>query len=221
MAYTLYESGAGAAKEPPVPTTRLVSGTVVNDCEGAVHGNVLVRVPALGEELWARLVVAGGGDGAGFYYQPRVGDEVLVGLSGNDAFVIGGMFGPKSGPPVETPAAAQTQRVIRSGLRGQRDGHRIELDDARRSLSLTSTTGQQVTLTPDTITVSNKAGSVSITLADRDQRITVKGADIELQGTTSLTLKAPKVDITATTGAVTISAQTGATVISGRPIKLN
>ncbi|GGN94487.1 phage tail protein [Streptomyces albiflavescens] len=221
MAYKLYESDPGPEKEGPESATRLVSGTVVNDCEGAAHGNVLVRIPALGEEVWARLVVAGGGQGTGIYYQPRIGDEVLVGLSGNDAFVMGGMFSPRAGPPVDTAADAQTKRVIRSGLKDRPDGHRIELDDGRRSLSITSTTGQRVTLTPEEITLSNKAGTVSITLTDKNKRITVKGADIELEGTTSLTLKAPKIDITSTTGAVTINAQTGATVIGGHPIKLN
>jgi uncharacterized protein involved in type VI secretion and phage assembly len=220
MPYKLYESDPQPEKDGSESITRLVSGTVVNDCEGAAKGNVLVRVPALGEELWARLVVAGGGEGAGIYFQPRIGDEVLVGLSGNDAFVMGGMFSPRAGPPVDTAADAQTKRVIRSGLKGQVVGHRIELDDGSRSLSITSTTGQKVVLTPDEITLSNEAGTVSITLTDKSKRITVKGADIELEGTTSLTLKAPKVDITATTGPVTINAQ-GAAVISGRPIKLN
>ncbi|MBT1090318.1 phage baseplate assembly protein V [Streptomyces sp. Tu102] len=220
MPYKLYESDPGPDRGGQESGTRLVSGTVVNDCEGAADGNVLVRVPVLGEEVWARLVVAGGGSGAGFYYQPRIDDEVLVALSGNDAFVIGGMFSPRAGPPVTGPLESRQKRVIQTGLKGERNGHRIEFDDGNRSLTVTSATGQRVALTPESITVSNKAGTVSVVLDDRDRRVTVKGADVQVEGSTSLTLKAARVDITSTSGPITIDAKTVATV-RGSTVQLN
>ncbi|MEO3872725.1 phage baseplate assembly protein V [Nonomuraea sp. B12E4] len=204
----LYDSGEKSA-EPA--STRLLSGVVVNDCEALPQGNILVRVPALDQEIWARLVAAGGGPGAGFFFQPRIGDEVLVGVTGAEAFVLGGMYSLANSPPVGNPVDAKTKRVIKSGLVGGIGGHRIELDDARQSISISCATGHEITVGPAEIELTNPAGSLKITLRDGDQTVVISGVNIELSATAKLTLSGGLIDISAK----------GALVQQGKPIKIN
>ncbi|MEV0390286.1 phage baseplate assembly protein V [Nonomuraea sp. NPDC050643] len=203
----LYDSGGKSAEHT---ATRLLSGVVVNDCELLPQGNVLVRVPALDQEMWARLVAAGGGPGAGFFFQPRIGDEVLIGVTGAEAFVLGGMYSPVNGPPVSNTVDAKTKRIIKSGLGGG-VGHRIELDDARQSMSIHCVTGHEITVGPAEIALTNPAGSLTITLRDADQTIVISGVNIELSAKAKLTLSGGLIDITAK----------GPLVQQGKPIKIN
>src|SRR5215472_6777154 len=79
----------------------VMPGKVVNNCDLNTHGKVLVRIPSLDQEVWARQSGPGAGDGAGFYYCPRIGDEVLLGLNDNDptaAFVIAGLWSTQDKP---------------------------------------------------------------------------------------------------------------------------
>ncbi|MEZ4496539.1 MAG: phage baseplate assembly protein V [Thermomicrobiales bacterium] len=74
-----------------------------------------VRVPSTGLTLWARLVATGAGDGAGFFYMPRV-DEVLLAFAANDptdAFVLGGLWNMRDRiPPIRSaPSRPASSRV--------------------------------------------------------------------------------------------------------------
>lgn len=203
----LYDSDGKAAEQT---STRLLSGVVVNDCEAFPQGNILVRVPALDQEIWARLVAAGGGQGAGFFFQPRIGDEVLVGVTGAEAFVLGGMYSLINSPPVSNPVDAKTKRVIRSGLAAG-IGHQIELDDAGQSISIECTTGHKITVGPAEIVVTNPVGSLEITLRDVDQTVVISGVNIELTAKAKLSLSGGLIDIAAK----------GPLAVSGKVVKIN
>ena len=127
MPITLYESdGAGRDKQQSAGTS-VVTGQVLNNCDQIVQGKVLVRLPSLGQEVWARLSAVGGGSGAGFLYTPRVDDAVLVALSHDDpddAFILGGLWSTSDTPPVSSTADAIGKRVIKTGLKGG-TGHEI------------------------------------------------------------------------------------------------
>ena len=45
-----------------------------------VQGKVLVRLPSLNQEVWARLTAPGAGRGTGLFHAPNANDEVLVAL---------------------------------------------------------------------------------------------------------------------------------------------
>lgn len=210
MPVTLYNSAGRPDRRES--DTRVLSGKVVNDCEGAARGNVLVRVPALGEDVWARLVTAGGGQGAGFYYQPRIGDEVLVLINGDDAYLVGGMYNGVDRPPIAGPLDARTKRVIQTGLQGG-EGHRIEFDDAGQSITIESSTNQKIFIDPGTIEVSNAAGTLKITLAS--DLLTVTGTSVRITATQSLKLDAPTIDVAAS-GSLSLTANTNCTVKGAR-----
>lgn len=197
MPFTLYESGGDETKKEN-EVTNIVEGTVVDDCDLVQQGKVLVRIPSLDQEVWARISSPGAGSGAGFFYNPRVDDEVLVAISGKNpvnAYIIGGMWNTKDTPPVDNPLELTTKRVIKTGLKDT-PGHRIEFDDGvGQSITITTTTDQKIKLDPYTIEMTNKAGTVKITMDNKAQKITIQAVDLELSAVKSITLKATSIEI--------------------------
>ena len=125
--------GGGAASS-------IVTGTVVSNFDSLNEGKVLVRIPSIDAEVWARLCAPGAGSGAGLLYVPRSDDEVLVAITqGNpeDAFVLGGLWSTSDGPPVDSGAEAVYKRVLKTGVE-KGTGHRVEFDDVEQSITIVS-----------------------------------------------------------------------------------
>jgi uncharacterized protein involved in type VI secretion and phage assembly len=219
MAVRLYDS-AGAQEEEPQSglETRILTGTVVNNCELIGEGKVLVRVHSIGEEIWCRLTTIGGGKDAGILYVPRIKDEVVIGQCGADAYVLGGLFSAQNGLPVNA-AQAPTKRVIKTGVAGGK-GHKVEMDDVLESVKIETSTKQKITLDPKQIEVVNAAGTLSITLDEKSQTVTIKGVNITLEAAAKLTLKGRVTEIKADPGPLTLKA-TAACSVKGTPIRLN
>jgi uncharacterized protein involved in type VI secretion and phage assembly len=219
MAVRLYDS-AGAQEEQPQGgvETRILTGTVVNNCDLIGQGKVLVRVHSIGEEIWCRLTTIGGGKDAGILYVPRIKDEVVIGQSGADAYVLGGLFSSQNAPPVNA-AEATTKRVIKTGVAGGQ-GHEVEFDDLLQSVKIETSTKQKITLDPKQIEVKNAAGTLSITLDEKSQTVTIKGVNITLEAAAKLTLKGRVAEIKADPGPLTLNA-TAACSVKGTPIRLN
>jgi uncharacterized protein involved in type VI secretion and phage assembly len=219
VAVRLYDS-AGAQEEENGGglETRILTGTVVNNCDLIGQGKVLVRVHSSGEEIWCRLTTIGGGNEAGILYVPRIKDEVVVGQCGADAFVMGGLYSSQNAPPVNS-AEAPTKRVIKTGVvAGQ--GHEVEFDDVLQSIKIETSTKQKITLDPKQIEVKNAAGTLSITLDEKTQTVTIKGVNITLEAAAKLTLKGRVTVIKADPGPLTLGA-TAACSVKGTPIRLN
>jgi uncharacterized protein involved in type VI secretion and phage assembly len=223
MAIRLYESGTDTEpKKAGAGASSIVTGTVVNNCDLIRQGKVLVRVPSLSTEVWARLSTIGGGSGAGFLYVPRIDDEVLIAMNQadpDDAFVLGGLWSTSDAPPVSTPLEAPVKRVIKTGMKAG-VGHSVEFDDLKQSITIQSTTKQQVTIDPVKIELTNTAGTLVITMDNKSQTITIKGVNITLEAAAKLELKGRVVNLTSDPGPLQISG-TSLTSISGTPIKLN
>lgn len=215
MPYTLYESPGEENKKEKLETN-IVEGTVVNDCDPARQGKVLVRIPSLEQEVWARISSPGAGSGAGLFYNPRVDDEVLVAISGSNpvnAYIMGGMWNTKDTPPVSNPLEVTTKRVIKTGLKNT-PGHQVEFDDGPgQSITITTTTDQKITLDPFKIELANKAGTLKITMDNKAQKITIQAIDIELTAVKNITLKAATINVGNTT--------TGNTTIKGLRVDIN
>lgn len=215
MAITLYESGE--KKKSGRPETSVVTGKVVNNCDLIAQGKVLVRIPSLDQEVWARLSSIGAGSGAGVFYVPRADDEVLVALSDNDpvdAYIIGGLWSTKDGPPVSNPLETTTKRVIKTGIAGG-VGHEVEFDDGPgQSIVISTSTKQKITIDPFKIELSNLAGSVKITLDNKAQSISI-------QALNSIELTAASIKLNGVSIDVGDIVKTAKTTIKGKQVLIN
>ena len=220
MPYTLYDS---SPKKDEKKSERLeasiLEGTVVNNCDPAKQAKVLVRIPSLGQEVWARLTGAGGGDGTGIFFTPNPDTEVLVGFSGNNvasAFILNGLWNTQDSPPIDTGLTdVPTKRVIKTGLKAG-IGHKIEFDDGpKQSITIQTSTEQKIFLDMKKIEISTTKGMAKISLDLASGTVSIDAPQIEIGSakTLSLTLSAKKIQIGSTT---TIS-----TTVQGQKVFIN
>ncbi len=218
MPYTLYESGAKDEKKSGKASYSITAGTVSNNCDLVKQGKILVRLPSLDQEVWARLTAIGAGSGAGFLYVPRSNDEVVVALNDsdpNDAFVLGGLWSTKDSPPVSDQLQATTKRVIKTGITAG-VGHEVEFDDGPgQSITITTVTKQKIIIDPFKIELSNMAGTLKITLDNKQQTIAVEAPIIKIGGdkTVSIQLNAKNIEMG---GGTTVK-----TTIQGKMVMIN
>ena len=203
-------------------TPSLAVGIVSNNVDAIAEGKIQVRVPSTGLTLWARLVATGAGDGAGFFYMPRVDDEVLLAFAANDptdAFVLGGLWNMRDRIPVSDPFSALTTRVIKSGVAAGQ-GQEIEFDDLIQSVTITTVTGQKIKLDPDVIELTNIAGTLSISMSNSSQSISIRSAGtISLEATEIKLKAAASVSIDAGVSASVSAA--GTTSVKGSLVTIN
>ncbi len=188
----LFESNSIDEKEKDKKKPAIVSGVVINNCDLIKQGKVLVRIPSLGEEVWARVLSTAAGSKRGIMDIPQPDDEVVVSFAHDnpgDAFILGSLWNNKDDMPVDSPDELLFKRVIQTGV-GKLTGHRIELDDARQSMIITSSTKQKVEILPEKIEISTTKGTAKITL-DTTGNITIEAA-------LSLTLKARQIKLDGT-----------------------
>jgi uncharacterized protein involved in type VI secretion and phage assembly len=201
----------------------IAAGIVTNNLDLLGEGRVQVRIPAMpGFEPWARIASVGGGSGRGFVWMPAIDDEVLVAFAQNDpaaAYVLGGLWNTKDRPPLSLPTDFLTKRVIRTGVSDAPLAHEIVFDDLTQTVTVTTSTKQTVTLSPDKIELSGAAGALTITMDTKTQTISmVAPVKIELQAA-QISLKGATIDIEST---ATVSIQSeGECSISGSLIRLN
>jgi hypothetical protein len=218
---TLYDSAAKerAGKRPP--HTSVAPGIVKNNCDLVVQGKVLVRIPTLDQEVWARLTATGAGNGTGHFHVPNIDDEVLVALvhaDPVDAYILGGMWSTTVSPPIApVPTNVPTKRVIRTGLTAA-VGHEIEFDDLLQTITITSAMPpggvQRIKLEPTGITLTNLAGSITLAADPTNPTVSIAlsgKAGIELSSEAFIKLGAPLISIEAD----------GPCVISGSVVKIN
>jgi uncharacterized protein involved in type VI secretion and phage assembly len=158
------------------------------DPEG--QGRVRIRLPwspdaeGDGFEAWARMAAFMGGDNRGAWFQPDLDDEVLVAFeAGNPRrpYVMAGLWNGRHAPPETMDGnSANHLKVLRSrnGVKITMDdtngsesfrvetpgGHSLEMADSGRSLTLTDSSGNTITLGPDGIAIEAQA-KVSIDAA--------------------------------------------------------
>ena len=219
MPVTLFEAGVRREQEESTRPA-VVAGTVINNCDLIGHGKVLVRIPSLDKEIWARIAAIGAGSSRGNLYIPEPDDEVLVALNHddpNDGFVVGGTWNTSDRPPVSDPIQLLTKRVIKTGKRGGL-GHEVEFDDLQQKITITSSTQQKIAIDPTTIEISTTGGTAKISMD-------VAG-NITIQAALSLTLKATQIKIEGAqveiNGAATTDVKsTGVCSINAPLVKIN
>lgn len=203
---TRFEQDAVQEQAPTRPAMSVATGIVKNNIDLITEGKIEVHVSGLNQTLWARLTGLGAGSGAGFFYVPRIDDEVLVAFANDDpteAFVIGGLWSLRDRIPVSNPATSTTTRIMRSGVAAG-TGQEIEMNDLTQSVTIMTTTRQKITMDPSKIELTNLAGTVTISLDNLTQSISIravksislealdislKGAKVEINGATTATVK--------------------------------
>ena len=200
----------------------IAPGVVRNNLDVLAEGRVQVEIPSLPSyEVWARVSSVGAGSSRGFCWIPQIDDEVLVAFNQNDerdAYILGGLWNTRDRPPLTIPTDFLIKRVIKTGFAGGL-GHEIEFDDALQSIKITSSTQQKITIDPLKIEMTNLAGTVTVTLDNTQQAITLQAvASIELKAA-QIKLQAVNIDIEGT--AATNIKSTGICNINGSLVKIN
>jgi uncharacterized protein involved in type VI secretion and phage assembly len=199
----------------------IAPGVVINNLDIMGEGMVQVKIPsAPGIQPWARIVGLGGGMMRGFLWAPQINDEVLVAFNANDerdAYLLGGLWNTIDRPPLSIATDFLTKRVLKTGV-APGVGHEIEFDDALQSITITSSTFQKIKIDPLQIQISNLAGTVSVTLDNKTQGVSIVGAqEISLQST-QISIQAVKFELKAAEVNITSA---GPCNVLGLPIKLN
>lgn len=220
MPYTLYDSGEGKPQKPR--GTSIAPGIVKSHCDVLMQGKVQVRIPGHGIDVWARVSGAGGGNGRGFMYFPQPDDEVLVAFNEEDprdAFIINGLWSTQNGLPASNPTETIAKRKLRTGLTPAL-GHEIDLDDATQTITITASTGQEITMSPVGINLkANENTTIDMTASPG----VGPGVTKVTVGTTSITVSPTGVQIS-TGGTMTFQANSidlNAANVSIRGIKLS
>jgi phage baseplate assembly protein gpV len=209
--FTIYDSGEGRQyRQKRGGLTNLSPGIVKNNLDLILQGKVLVRIPSLGIDVWARMVASGAGSDRGMMFFPQVDDEVLVAFCSDDprdTFILGGLWSTKKGPPASLPTDPITKKVFRTGVAESAGmGHEVEFDDVQQKITVKATLGQKIELSPTSIKIEANATTtieltnlptpgVTITLGANKISMSATGIDINSAGT--LTLKATNIDLNA------------------------
>jgi len=160
----------------------------------------------------------------GTYLPPAADDQALVAFRQGDprrAYVLGFLWSQEAPPPESTKESLQRHgfydgagnKVVLDDTPGKERvlitsaaGHRIELDDAGRTITVSAATG-------------NSSTKAVITVSRSGITIDATGSELKLTGDT-VTLDAKKVRI-ANSGSDLLVAQGGALTLTGKPVRIN
>lgn len=221
MPEALLDNLANSETGQPSSGFAIAPGTVTNNTDLIGEGRVQVKIPTRPSfEPWARLPSIGGASGRGFMWVPQIDDEVLVAFADNDtssAYILGGLWSSLKSPPLSLPEDTLSKRVIKTGLT-EALGHKIEFDDAQQSITITTSTDQKISMDPQTITLTNLAGSVSITLDNDEEKISLTAANEIEMNAIQISMTATTIEMSGTEVSITAS---GPCTVQGLPIQLN
>lgn len=132
---------------------------------------IQVSVPVLQEEtdgIWARMSGFYMSAGAGAFFPPEIGDEVVLGYFDNDPshpVVLGSLYGSRSAPREQSAANDIKAIVTRAGMTLGFDeekkiitlvtpgGNRLSLSDDEKSVALADQNGNKLTLNANGISL--------------------------------------------------------------------
>jgi phage baseplate assembly protein V len=144
-------------------------GTIKQPRDPSGLGRLEVRVPAFGEEVWARRATLAAGSRRGTWFVPAAGDEVLVAFESGDArkpIVVGALWNAKQRPPENDPE----RTLIRT-----KHGVTIVLDDGAGCVEVADENGNSVKLEPSGVTVT-AAAKVKISAS----RVEIDAGEVEV-----------------------------------------
>lgn len=204
---------------------------------------ILVELPLLNgdkNEVWARWVQPYAGNGAGSFFVPEAGDEVVLGFFNQDPghpVVLGSLYSSKQLPPYELTAENDTKAIVsREKLKLEFDeekkvitlltpgGNNVMIDDDGKQIKLADEHGNEIVMDQDGI-VLNSAGKI-VLKAKKDisgeatGKLSLKAKqDVELDG---MNVKATaKTGFTASGNATAELSASGQTTVKGGMVMIN
>jgi uncharacterized protein involved in type VI secretion and phage assembly len=205
-------------------------GSVTAVGTGQNAGLVKLKLPMLSEDVetdWAPVVTGWAGRTGtrprGAYLPPAVDDQALVAFRQGDprrAYVLGFVWSQDAPPPEATEESLQRHGLYggqgntivlddtpgkASVLVASAAGHRVKLDDAGRTVTVSAATGNDqttavITLSSSGITVEAKGGNVTL----KGKQLTLDGETVTIKSKASMTVQA-----------------TGALTVTGHPVRIN
>ena len=182
------------------------AGIVTNNEDPEGLGRVKIRFPWLSDDNetdWVRIATLMAGGERGSFFLPEVGDEVLVAFEHGDInhpFVIGALWNGVDKPPETNSDGRNNIRKIKS-----RSGHEIIFNDddtaMQEKIEIHTNSGHKIVLDDsvgqEKIEIVDKTGSNKISIDSVQNsmniesvlQLKIKSAIVEIEGTTSLTLK--------------------------------
>jgi phage protein D len=237
-------TGANApARGPRMPGLAIGVVTDVREPAGAERGAVRLRFPWLDDTYvtdWVRTV-QWGGKGGGGVISPEVNDEVLVGFEQgllDSPYVIGGLYNGVDRPsPHDVPLIDRTSGRVNRRSVASRSGHRVELLDARAPgpSGLRLVTGDERL----EVRLDDRLGRIELTVyAGRGRPLTsvqldrngitldagagdvsVKGRQVDIDGTAGVRIGGRSVEVTGRTGVTVDGGLLG--VLKARLVRIN
>ncbi len=199
----------------------VVPGIVTNNHDPDGLGRVKLKFPWLSDDNetgWLRIATLMAGGDRGSFFLPEVGDEVLVAFEHGDInhpYVIGALWNGVDKPPETNADGKNNIRKIKS-----RSGHEIIFNDddtaKKEKIEIHTKAGHKIVLDDsagqEKIEIIDKTGSNKMTIDSVQNSINIESAMqlkikanmVEIEGTTSLTLKSNAV-----------------LTIQGLPVKIN
>jgi uncharacterized protein involved in type VI secretion and phage assembly len=178
-------------------------------------GRVKLKLPWRSENNfeteWCRIAVPMAGKDRGTLFLPEVGDEVLVAFDRDDIrypYVLGQLWSSADKPPAHDASSKKNDlRIIRT-----RKGHMITFDDnaSKGRLCIELNDGKRIEIDDDGIVIDDTVNTLTMKSA---------GGSITLEASQAITLKAPTIDIQATTK-LTANCS-GPTTIKGAMVEIN
>ncbi|MFC5049178.1 type VI secretion system tip protein VgrG [Rubritalea spongiae] len=130
-------------------------------------------------ELWARWAQPYASNGAGFFFMPEIGDEVVVAFLNEDPrfpVILGSLYSSQNSPPTQ-PAEDNPIKTIVT-----KEKLTIEMDDKNKVITLKTPGNNQCILSDQ---------DQSITIEDQNNnKITMSSSGIEIKSASDITLNA-------------------------------
>jgi phage baseplate assembly protein gpV len=208
----LFGGGRGSADKTD-HGTRVIQTRVVDNCDNARLGRVMVQVPWLEGPVVAAVATLAAGKDRGTFFTPQKDDEVLVLIKEKPdltAYVIGAVHTSQDTPPdrARQSSSPRVQLIRTPG------GHEVIFDDDSGELIINASGGQTVSLSKDGVEIRGSKPAEKL----QDDAVVTLGSkgDVTISGR-SITLEADSIDIKATSGDCNINATGGACNIKGGP----
>ena len=169
---------------------------------------ILVEVPVLdnsGKGIWARLSNFYASNGAGAFFMPEIGDEVVLGFLNGDArypLVLGSVYSSASHPPFKglVPGDENQLKAIVS-----RSGIALQFDDENKVLTLFTPAGNAVALNEEDKAVSLQDQNGNSIVMNTSGIRMKSSKDINIEAANAITLKAQQgVAIESSGGDITV-----------------
>ena len=162
--------------------TSLQSAEVVDNNDPDGLGRIKVKFPWLesAETIWVRLMTPHAGKDRGWYCLPEIGDEVLVGFefgSPDHPIIIGALYNKEDSPLSDAVDPENKVKLFKT-----RSGNQIKItdEDGAEEIAISTKEGE------NSIVLNMSGPSITIT---SEGDISIKGANISIEGDEEITLK--------------------------------